>query len=68
MKVTDKNGFELEVTNLDEAIRQSSEFSSYSQVGGAYSEFNEKQKAYWSDLHDKLLTLKSKPNDEQPKQ
>ncbi|QES88270.1 hypothetical protein [Rhizosphaericola mali] len=68
MKVTDKNGFELEVTNLDEAIRQSAAFVAYSQVGGAYSEFNEKQKVYWSDLLGKLLTLKSKQNDEQPKQ
>ncbi|QES88944.1 hypothetical protein [Rhizosphaericola mali] len=64
MNVTDLNGFELEVTYLDEAIRQSSEFSSYGQVGGDCSKFNEKQKAYWSDLHEKLLTLKSKHNNE----
>ncbi len=49
MKVKDLNGFNLEITDLDEAIRQSAAFVAYSQVGGEYSEFNEKQKAYWSD-------------------
>jgi len=60
MKVTDMNGFTLEVTNLDEAIRQSEAFVAYSQVGGDCSEFNEKQKDYWSDLYHKLLITKSK--------
>lgn len=64
MKVTDLNGFTLEVTNLDEAIRQSEAFVAYGQVGDDFSVFNERQRAYWSDLHQKLLILKSKQNDE----
>ena len=68
MKVTDLNGFDLEVTDLDEAIRQSAAFVAYGQDGDDYSEFNKKQKNYWMDLHGKLLNLKSRENDEQPKQ
>ncbi|QES88555.1 hypothetical protein [Rhizosphaericola mali] len=64
MNLTDLNGFTLEVTNLDEAIRQSEAFFAYSQVDGDFSEFNKKQRAYWYDLHHKLLILKSNQNNE----
>lgn len=60
MKVTDIDGVDIDIINLNEAIRQSYEFSDYYQIGSEYSLFNEQQKIYWTDLYNKLVALRDK--------
>lgn len=59
MKVTDLNGFEIEIKDLDEAIRQSAGFTAYSHECGKYNDFDKERHAYWSDMLHKLLELKN---------
>ncbi|MBO9676314.1 MAG: 3-isopropylmalate dehydratase [Sphingobacteriaceae bacterium] len=58
MKITDKSGRTLQVTNLDEAMKQAQDFKDRHhlppQVG------DKERQAYWIDLYQKLLTLKSR--------
>lgn len=57
MKVKDIHGQFLEITDLDKAIRQTEIFKDYKHDKG-FENFNNQQKAYWTDLHKKLLILK----------
>lgn len=58
MTVTDLNGFVVKVTNLDEAILQAEAFKEFCQEDETFSDFDKKQRAYWTDLSEKLKTLK----------
>ena len=58
MKITDLNGFPIEVTDLDEAIKITTEYKEYGHEDKNYSDFDRIQKAYWSDMHQKLMELK----------
>jgi hypothetical protein len=58
MKVRDRNGFEIEVTNLNEAIKQAKNLKDLHHVPPLPSD-SERQE-YWKDLHEKLLFLKAK--------
>lgn len=60
MKVTDLNGCQIEVTDLDEAIKITAEYKEYEHVNESFLEFDNKQKTYWTDMHGKLLKLKNK--------
>ena len=60
MKITDLNGFPIEVTDLDEAIKVTTEFKEYAHEDKNYSDFDRRQKAYWRDMHQKLMELKKK--------
>lgn len=59
MKIADLNGFPIEVTDLDEAIKVSTEYKEYGHEDKNYSDFDRRQKAYWTDMHQKLLELKN---------
>lgn len=58
--VTDLNGCPIEITDLDEAILITEDRKDYSHVNNGYEDFDKKQSAYWTDLHEKLLQAKEK--------
>ena len=58
MKITDLHGCEIEVTNLKEAIKIAKRNTGYSQ-DKSFSEFDKRQKAYWTDIHEKLTAIKN---------
>lgn len=59
MKVTDINGFQIEVTDLKEAIRIAKRYTKYKHEDKSFSDFDKRQKAYWTDMHEKLTTIKN---------
>ena len=58
MNVTDLNGFQIEVTDLDEAIRITAEYKEYHHEDKSFSEFDKRQKVYWIDMYKKLTVIK----------
>lgn len=58
MKVTDLNGCPIEVTDLDEAIRIATEYKEYRHENRSLSEFDKRQKAYWTDMYEKPTAIK----------
>ncbi|ASE60646.1 hypothetical protein CEQ15_03555 [Chryseobacterium indologenes] len=54
MKITDLNGCEIEITNLKEAVRIAKRNTGYSHEDKSFSEFDKRQKAYWTDIYTKL--------------
>ncbi len=58
MEIADMNGCQIEITDLDEAIRITAEYKAYRHKDKGYSEFDKRQKAYWSDMYEKLIALK----------
>ena len=60
MKVMDLNGCSIEVTDLDEAIKISKRFTGYRHEDESFSEFDKRQKAYWTDIHEKLTAIKKR--------
>ena len=64
MKITDLNGCEIKVTNLDEAIRITSEYKEYEHINDGFSDLDKMLNSYWTDMHDKLIKLKSKQNEQ----
>jgi hypothetical protein len=64
MKITDIDGCELTITNLDNAIEQAAYFKDCHHIPPIASD--KRRKAYWRDIYQKLLILKSKQN-EQPR-
>ena len=65
MKVTDLNGHQIEVTDLDEAIRITTECKEYTKKKKNFSQLDRDLNSYWTDLHRKLVQLK-KEQYEQP--
>ena len=64
MKVTDLNGCQIEVTNLDEAIQITAEYKEYEHINDGFSELDKRLNRYWTDMYEKLLKLKSKQNEQ----
>ncbi|MDV4129827.1 hypothetical protein CMT25_06685 [Elizabethkingia anophelis] len=62
MKITDLNGCEIEITNLKEAIKIAKRNTGYSHEDKSFSEFDKRQKAYWTDIHEKLKAINEKSN------
>ncbi|MEN9907989.1 MAG: hypothetical protein RLZZ540_1138 [Bacteroidota bacterium] len=58
MKVTDLNGCLIEVSNLDEAIEITKQYTEYQHEDESFSDFDRRQKAYWKDMHEKLTAIK----------
>ena len=67
MKVTDLNGCEIKVTNLDEAIRITAEYKEYEHINDGFSELDKRLNRYWTDMYEKLSKLKSKQNEQSRK-
>ena len=64
MKVTDLNGCQIEVTNLDEAIQITAEYKEYEHINDGFSELDKRLNNYWTDMYEKLIKLKSKQNEQ----
>lgn len=58
MQITDLNGCTIEVTDLKEAIRIAKRNTGYSHEDKSFSEFDKRQKAYWTDIYEKLTAIK----------
>ncbi len=64
MKITDLNGCQIKVTNLDEAIRITAEYKEYEHINDGFSDLDKRLNSYWTDMHEKLVKLKSKQNEQ----
>lgn len=60
MKVTDLNGCQIEVTDLNEAIRMTKRYTQYSHEDKSYTDFDKRQNVYWADMCEKLTALKER--------
>lgn len=60
--ITDVNGLRKEVTDLDKAIEQAEYFKDAHHVPPVESD--KERQAYWRDIYEKLLQLKSKENEQ----
>ncbi|MGM8363631.1 hypothetical protein ACSV4D_17085 [Flavobacterium sp. ARAG 55.4] len=58
MIVRDLNGCLIEVSNLDEAIEITKQYTEYQHEDESFTDFDRKQKAYWKDMHEKLTAIK----------
>ena len=58
MKITDLNGLEITVTDLDKAIQQAELFKDMHHVPPV--PYDKVRQEYWNDIYKKLLELKSK--------
>lgn len=63
MQVTDLNGGHIKVTDLKKAIKMARQYKKYRHEDKSFSEFDERQKAYWTDMYEKLTTIKKQLND-----
>lgn len=59
MKVTDLNGYEIEITNLKEAIKIAKRNTGYSHEDNSFTDFDKRRNAYWRDLYEKLKARKN---------
>jgi hypothetical protein len=59
MKIIDLNGKEITVENLDLAILQSDDYRHYLHSDPAFKQIDERQQAYWEDVYQKLILLKT---------
>ncbi len=57
MKITDLNGFNLEIDNLQLAIMQADDYRHYEHINPINPEEDAKRKAYWEDVYQKLIQL-----------
>ena len=60
MKIKDLNGNSIEVTDLNEAIRISKQFTKYKHKNKGFSDFDKSQNAYWVDMYEKLIATKER--------
>lgn len=63
MYITDLNGCEIEITDLKEAIKIAKRNTGYSHEDKSFSEFDKRQKSYWTDIHEKLTAIKKQLKD-----
>ena len=57
LKITDLNGFELEIDNLQLAIMQADDYRHYQHLDPKYQQTDEQIQAYWNDIYQKLTQL-----------
>jgi len=65
VKVTDLNGYPIEVTDLNEAIRITKRYTQFRHEDKRYTDFDERQNAYWTDMYEKLTAIKERVNNNQ---
>jgi hypothetical protein len=57
IQVEDRNGKEIRVTNLTQAIEQADYFRNFAHADKLFEEFDRKRQAYWQDLYEKLMKI-----------
>lgn len=60
MTITDLNGCEIEISNLKEAIRIAERNTGYRHEDKSFTDFDNRQNAYWTDIHEKLTAIKKR--------
>ena len=65
MKITDLNGCDIEVTDLNNAIKITAEYKQYTHKDKNFSAFDKRQNAYWSDMHEKLKAIQEQLTNKQ---
>lgn len=63
MKITDLNGFPIEVTNLKEAIKMAELYKEYRHEDKSFSELNKRLRTYWTDMYENLRAIKKQLDD-----
>lgn len=63
MTIRDLHGNNIEVTNLEKAIEQAENLKDYEHEDTSFADFDARQKAYWTDMYNKLLKLKKDQNE-----
>ena len=64
MKIIDLHGYPIEITDLNEAIRVTKQYSQYKHEDKTYTDFDRCKKAYWTDMHEKLTAIKEQVNNQ----
>lgn len=59
MEIKDLTGKTIRVTDLDLAILQADDYRHYRRADPVYTEQNAALQAYWQDIYEKLLKLRS---------
>jgi hypothetical protein len=60
MEIVDLNGCPIEVTHLEEAIEITARYKEYRHEDKSYSEIDQRQNAYWTDMYNKLMAIRVK--------
>lgn len=63
MNIKDLHGRSIEVTDLEKAIQQADNLKDYEHEDTSFADFDARQKAYWTDVYNKLLLLKKYQNE-----
>jgi hypothetical protein len=57
IQIKDKNGENVEVANLTQAIEQADYFRNFAHSDKLFEKFDEKRQAYWQDMYEKLVAI-----------
>ena len=57
IQIEDKNGKNLTVTNLTQAIEQADYFRNFAHTDKLFEKFDKKRQAYWQDMYEKLVAI-----------
>lgn len=57
IQIEDKNGENVEVNNLNQAIKQADYFKNFSHTDKLFEKFDKKRQAYWQDMYEKLIKI-----------
>ncbi|SHM52451.1 hypothetical protein [Flavobacterium saccharophilum] len=57
IQIEDKNGENIEVLNLADAIKHADYFRNFVHTDKRFEKFDRKRQAYWQDLYDKLMKI-----------
>ena len=62
MKVTNLNGYPIEVTDLNEVICITKRYTKYRHEDKNHTDFDKRPNAYWTDMYEKLTAIKERVN------
>jgi hypothetical protein len=57
IQIEDKNGENVEVANLTQAIEQADYFRNFAHSDKLFEKFDKKRQAYWQDMYEKLVVI-----------
>lgn len=57
IQIEDKNGENVEVANLTQAIEQADYFRNFAHSDKLFEKFDKKRQAYWQDMYEKLVAI-----------
>jgi hypothetical protein len=59
IQIEDRNGENIEVLNLAEAIKQADYFRNFAHEDKLFEKFDKKRQAYWQDMYEKLVAIRN---------